>query len=61
MDYYSSPEGLPLYKDHQYELVSKYNNTTQEAVDSMAVMYLYMRDPRFEKPTRAPQASPQEG
>lgn len=50
VEYYTSTEGLPLYADHQYELVSKYNNTSGEAVDSMAVMYLYMHDRRFEKP-----------
>lgn len=50
IDHYSSAEGLPLYKDHQYELVSVYDNTSDKDVDSMAVMYLYMRDPRFRRP-----------
>lgn len=50
VEYYTSQEGLPLYKDHQYELISKYNNTSDEAVDSMAVMYLYMHDHNFKKP-----------
>jgi hypothetical protein len=56
VEYYSDPEGIPLYKDHQYELVSKYNNTSEEAVDSMAVMYLYMHDRRFKKPVLVSQA-----
>ncbi len=40
VDYYSSQEGIPVYKDHEYEIISVYNNTTAEDQDSMAVMYL---------------------
>jgi hypothetical protein len=47
---FSSPEGLPMYKDHEYELVSIYENDTGEPQDSMAVMYLYLLDKRFERP-----------
>lgn len=47
---FSSVEGLPVYKDHEYELVSVYENTTGEPQDSMAVMYLYMLDKRFSPP-----------
>ncbi|MEZ4240243.1 MAG: hypothetical protein R3F59_29630 [Myxococcota bacterium] len=50
IDHYSSVEGMPLYKDHQYELTSYYNNTSDHDVDSMAVMYLYLRDKKFKKP-----------
>ena len=50
VDAFSSAEGLPMYKDHEYELVSVYENTTQEPQDSMAVMYLYLLDKRFEAP-----------
>lgn len=50
VDYLSSPEGVRLYKEHQYELVSYYNNTSDQPVDSMAVMYLYLLDKRFRKP-----------
>ncbi len=50
IDHYSDSRGLPLYKDHQYELVSVYNNTSDKDVDSMAVMYLYMRDLKFKRP-----------
>lgn len=49
VDYLSSEEGIPVYKDHEYELVSTYDNTTGEPQDSMAVMYLYMRDLDFEQ------------
>ena len=51
VDYYSSKEGIMLHKDHAYELVSIYNNTTDEDQDSMAVMYLYMLDKRFKRPS----------
>ena len=50
IDEYSSVEGLALFKDHQYELTSTYENTSDHDVDSMAVMYLYMHDKRFKKP-----------
>jgi len=48
--FYASAVGRPMYKDHEYELVAVYNNTSSEPVDSMAVMYLYMTDPYFKKP-----------
>ena len=53
VDHYESAEGLPLHADHQYELVSVYDNTSDEAVDSMAVMYLYLLDKRFQRPDLA--------
>ncbi len=43
----SSLEGIKFYKDHEYELVSVYNNTTKEPQDSMAVMYIYFHDESF--------------
>jgi cyclophilin family peptidyl-prolyl cis-trans isomerase len=46
---YSSEEGLPLHRDHHYELVSVYNNTSGEDQDSMAVMFLYLKDPHFDR------------
>lgn len=50
VDYFSSAAGVPLPKDHEYELVSVYNNTTDRDQDSMAVMYLYLLDKEFKKP-----------
>ncbi len=50
IDHFASREGKMLYADHEYELVSIYDNTTTENVDSMAVMYLYMRDREYEPP-----------
>lgn len=57
IDHYASAEGLPLYKDHQYELTSYYNNTSGHDVDSMAVMYMYLRDKKFQKPDLSKAAS----
>jgi hypothetical protein len=50
IDHYEGNDGITLYKDHEYELESVYENTTDADVDSMAVMYLYMRDKNFETP-----------
>jgi hypothetical protein len=50
VEYFSSEEGLPLYKSHDYEMVSVYNNTSAEEQDSMAVMYMYLLDKEFTKP-----------
>lgn len=50
IDHYESTEGLPLYKDHQYELTSVYDNTSDHDVDSMAVMYMYLKDKKFRRP-----------
>lgn len=50
VDYYSSEEGLLIHDDHEYELISVYDNTTEEPQDSMAVMYMYFLDKKFEKP-----------
>jgi hypothetical protein len=57
IDYYSSVEGMPVYKSHQYELTSYYNNTSNKDVDSMAVMYMYMKDKKFEKPDLSARAA----
>jgi hypothetical protein len=47
VDYFSSAPGLAIFKDHQYELVSVYNNTSDEEQDSMAIMFLYLLDQAF--------------
>lgn len=44
---FSSAEGIPVYVEHEYELVSVYNNTSSVDQDSMAVLYLYMADQEF--------------
>ena len=45
----ASPEGITLHKDHQYELVSTYNNTSGKDRTAMAVMYLYVEDTEFSR------------
>ena len=50
VDHFASPEGIPLYKSHEYELISVYNNTSSEEQDSMAVMYIYLLDKEYVKP-----------
>ena len=45
-----SKEGVKIFADHEYELVSVYENTTDQMQDSMAVMFLYMLDKQFVKP-----------
>ena len=50
VEYYSSVEGLPVYADHEYELVSIYDNTSGESQDSMAVLFIYALDEEFERP-----------
>lgn len=39
---FSSAEGVPLYKDHEYEVISVYNNTSGVDQDAMATMFLYL-------------------
>src|SRR5581483_11644941 len=48
-----SLDGIELYKDHKYELVSVYDNPTKQNVDSMASMYFGAEDPEFVAPTAA--------
>lgn len=47
--FFSSPEGIPVFADHEYALVSNYNNTSGRDQDAMALIYLYLRDREFEK------------
>jgi cyclophilin family peptidyl-prolyl cis-trans isomerase len=47
----ASVPGIPLYKDHQYELVSVYNNTSSANADSMASVFMGLEDPEFVRPT----------
>ena len=51
VDTFSSVDGVPLHKDHQYEIISVYNNTTKEAHDSMASVFLGFSDPELVPPT----------
>ena len=50
---YSSPIGIPVFKNHQYEIICGYNNTTHQDIDAMAVMYIYLLNKNFEVAKRA--------
>ena len=47
MTYFSSTKGIPVYKNHEYEVIVIYNNTTKENQDAMAFMFVYMLDKEF--------------
>ncbi len=47
VDYYSSPKGIKVYKDHEYEMMAVYNNTSGVAQDAMATMLFYLLDKNF--------------
>jgi hypothetical protein len=49
VDQIASREGITLHKDHQYELVSRYDNTSGSDRTAMAVMYLYLQDTEFRR------------
>jgi hypothetical protein len=46
---YSSIKGTPVFKNHEYELMCGYNNTSGQDVDAMGVMYLYFLSKHFNK------------
>ena len=48
-DYYSSEKGIVFRKDHRYELICEYNNTTSQDVDAMAMMLVFYLDRTFDK------------
>jgi len=50
VDTFASEDGIPIHHDHHYELVSTYDNTSGQDQDSMAVMFLYLKDPNFRIP-----------
>ena len=46
--YYSDKDNaIPLYKDHEYEIISIYDNTSNENQDAMAVLGIYAVDHDF--------------
>ncbi len=49
VDSFESASGLEVFADHEYEMVSVYNNTTDEEHDSMAVMYMYLWDRELDR------------
>ena len=53
VDAFASQEGIPVYKSHDYELVSVYDNTSPTEQDAMATMFFYLEDKGFKKPAVA--------
>ena len=51
IEHYSSREGIKVYANHQYELISKYNNTSDVDATAMAFMFCYVKDPYFKRPS----------
>jgi len=49
LTYYSDEKGIQMHKDHLYELVCVYNNTTDREVDAMAIMFVYFLDKNFDR------------
>jgi hypothetical protein len=58
VDSYSSAEGFPLYKNHEYELISTYNNTSGRMQDAMASMFMYAIDKQWKGLAPLPAAGP---
>jgi hypothetical protein len=50
---FTSSQGVPMYQDHKYELVSNYNNTSGANADSMASVFLGLDDLEFVRPKPA--------
>ena len=46
---YSSTTGIPVFRNHRYELICVTNNTSGEDQDMMAVFYMYLRDKDIER------------
>lgn len=42
VDEFKSTEGVPIYRDHRYELTADYDNTSGADTDAMAILYLYL-------------------
>ncbi len=53
VDTYSSREGIPVYKGHEYEVVSVYDNASETNQDAMATLFFYLEDKAFKKPALA--------
>ena len=57
VDAYSSADGIPVFADHEYEMVSVYDNTSGEDQDAMATFVVYLKDAEAEQGLAALRAS----
>ncbi len=46
---FSSVDGVKLFPSHQYNLILKVNNTTNQEIDMMGSMFLYFYDEKLDK------------
>jgi hypothetical protein len=44
VDDYSSTRGIPIHKDHVYQVIANYQNPLKEDIDAMAVLRVYFGD-----------------
>ncbi len=51
MGEFRSERGVVISPEHQYEIRAEYNNTTRTDSDGMAVMYIYLLEKDFHRPT----------
>lgn len=51
VEFLADAQGLNLNRRHQYQIRTRYHNTSGVDQDSMAVMFFYIKDQEFEKPT----------
>jgi hypothetical protein len=42
VDEFKSISGIPVFRDHRYEIVAEYDNTSGASTDAMAILYLYL-------------------
>jgi hypothetical protein len=42
VDEFKSTEGVPIFRDHRYELTAEYDNTSVANTDAMAILYVYL-------------------
>jgi hypothetical protein len=42
VDELKSIKGIPIYRDHRYEVTAEYDNTSNSKTDAMAILYLYL-------------------
>jgi hypothetical protein len=47
METWISEPGVPIYPDHQYELITQYDNRTGSPIDAMSILYMYCLDRKF--------------
>lgn len=57
MAHLASRTGVPIYRDHEYRLISVYNNTSAEPQDAMSMLFIYAYDKEY-RGSRSPIKAP---